>query len=394
VITTALIVDNSLPSYSALRELLEQRRVRVEWARSGEAALAYLEHAIPNVIFVDLLMPGMSGLETVRAIAQHPVAAGVPVVLCAALFGYDDKQRAREAGAVDFLARPYEGDGLDRVLATVNRLLQGGQAAHVAATEGARKPSAVLAVAEKAARAVAERTAREVAETLARKVATEVAAEAGRQAARDVATELAESTARAVIVPIAADATRGQAEAVAREVAAERAQVVAEAGVRATAPAIVTETLRELGRATAEEEIQAAMDAMRHDLEKQVANQVRRLLVDFLTSLEFKKRVENAIQQHAMNLAEAAVQRVAGDAARKAAERAARETARAAAEEIAQQIGRRAAEQAVQTTAVALRSIKQTARSDRGRQMFFNLLYGVLLLGIGAYLGAQAMGLL
>ena len=80
-IRTALLVDDSPSARRVFQTLLQQAGLEVALASSGEEALGYLEALLPDVIFMDHLMRGMSGLETALEIARRPATAGIPVIL-------------------------------------------------------------------------------------------------------------------------------------------------------------------------------------------------------------------------------------------------------------------------------------------------------------------------
>ena len=69
-ITKALVVDDSKVAHLTLRKMLMERNVEVDWVGSGEESIAYLKKQKPDVVFMDVMMPGMDGFETMRAINQ------------------------------------------------------------------------------------------------------------------------------------------------------------------------------------------------------------------------------------------------------------------------------------------------------------------------------------
>ena len=68
----ALVVDDSKLARVALKRLLDEHDIAVEFAESGETALEFLEHDTVDVVFMDHHMPGMDGLEAVAAIKKDP----------------------------------------------------------------------------------------------------------------------------------------------------------------------------------------------------------------------------------------------------------------------------------------------------------------------------------
>jgi two-component system chemotaxis response regulator CheB len=102
-----LVVDDSAFMRMAITKILENEpdiRV-VATARTGEEAITKAEQTNPDIITMDVEMPGMGGLEAVRAIVAHH---RVPIIMCSSLTrdGADTTFRALELGAVDFIAKP------------------------------------------------------------------------------------------------------------------------------------------------------------------------------------------------------------------------------------------------------------------------------------------------
>lgn len=77
----ALVVDDSRSARVTLKKLLEERKLQVSLATSGEEALAFLADELVDVVFMDQTMPGMDGLEAVTAIKSNPSTATIPVMM-------------------------------------------------------------------------------------------------------------------------------------------------------------------------------------------------------------------------------------------------------------------------------------------------------------------------
>lgn len=75
---------------------------------SGTEALERVEAFAPDLILLDVMMPGMDGLETLRSLRLLPVAEAVPVVFMTAKVQAQEVSRYREAGAVDVIAKPFD----------------------------------------------------------------------------------------------------------------------------------------------------------------------------------------------------------------------------------------------------------------------------------------------
>lgn len=117
VIKNALLVDDSKVARFALSKLLENRDMEVSMAGSAEEALDYLgNHAHPDVIFMDHLMPGMNGVEAAKAIKRDPTTANIPIIMCTSKKSDEFMEEARSYGVYNILIKPPQSDGLDAIL--------------------------------------------------------------------------------------------------------------------------------------------------------------------------------------------------------------------------------------------------------------------------------------
>lgn len=101
-----LVVDDTPANIGVLIEALGEAGYQVLVAESGASALVQLQHTTPDVILLDVIMPGIDGYETCRRIKELPESAHVPVIFMTALDEPDQKLRAFEAGAVDYITKP------------------------------------------------------------------------------------------------------------------------------------------------------------------------------------------------------------------------------------------------------------------------------------------------
>lgn len=101
-----LVVDDILPNVKLLEAKLSSEYYDVLTATSGEEALRKIEQDNPDLILLDVMMPGMDGFEICRRIKANPALAHIPVVMVTALTDAVDKVRGLEAGADDFLSKP------------------------------------------------------------------------------------------------------------------------------------------------------------------------------------------------------------------------------------------------------------------------------------------------
>jgi len=113
-----LVVDDQAANLRVVSMLLSRQGYEVITADSGEAALAHYADAAPDLILLDMMMPGMDGFEVLRALREHeerPLRA--PVVFVTAAHDRDLLLRAFEAGVVDYVTKPFLPEEL---LARVN----------------------------------------------------------------------------------------------------------------------------------------------------------------------------------------------------------------------------------------------------------------------------------
>jgi putative two-component system response regulator len=103
-----LVVDDVVENCILLSDYLENLGCEVVTANSGPDALAAVEKKAPDLVLLDVDMPGMSGLEVCRRLKSSPATSMVPVVIVTAYSAVDDRVAALEAGADDFLAKPVE----------------------------------------------------------------------------------------------------------------------------------------------------------------------------------------------------------------------------------------------------------------------------------------------
>ncbi len=103
-----LVVDDLPPNRDILRGLLARDGHEVLEAQNGRQALELAREADPDVILLDVLMPGLDGFETCASLKRQEQTRLTPVVLVTALKGRSDKVRGIEAGADDFLSKPLD----------------------------------------------------------------------------------------------------------------------------------------------------------------------------------------------------------------------------------------------------------------------------------------------
>ena len=103
---TLLIVDDEKLNRTLLTELL-QNDYRIILAKTGEQALERAGEHLPDLILLDVLMPGMDGFATIRALKRNDATRDIPVIFISALDAPADEERGLELGAVDYIAKPF-----------------------------------------------------------------------------------------------------------------------------------------------------------------------------------------------------------------------------------------------------------------------------------------------
>lgn len=106
-----LVVDDELINRKVLEGLLKSFGHDCVCADSGPAALAQLDHSV-DLVLLDIMMPGMDGFSVARAIRATPDFADLPIVMVTALSAREDRLKAVQAGANDFIAKPIDSTEL------------------------------------------------------------------------------------------------------------------------------------------------------------------------------------------------------------------------------------------------------------------------------------------
>ncbi|HXA47039.1 MAG TPA: response regulator [Burkholderiaceae bacterium] len=114
---TILIVDDTPANIGLLVDYLEDHSFRVVVAQDGEEGIKRAQFAQPDLILLDVMMPGMDGFETCRRLKAEAKTADIPVIFMTALTDSVEKVTGFDAGAVDYVTKPFQ---IEEVLARVN----------------------------------------------------------------------------------------------------------------------------------------------------------------------------------------------------------------------------------------------------------------------------------
>jgi two-component system, NtrC family, sensor kinase len=106
--TTILIVDDTPENLEVLSEALVTAGYRVAVAIDGESAIEQASFALPDLILLDVMMPGIDGFETCRQLKCNPLLQDIPVLFMTALSETEHKVRGLSLGAVDYITKPFQ----------------------------------------------------------------------------------------------------------------------------------------------------------------------------------------------------------------------------------------------------------------------------------------------
>ena len=106
-----LIVDDTPTNLKVLFELLNQSGFKVSVAKSGESALKKVHEALPDLILLDVMMPGIDGFETCRRLQADTTTKDIPVIFMTVLSDVVDKVYGLKIGAVDYITKPIAQEG-------------------------------------------------------------------------------------------------------------------------------------------------------------------------------------------------------------------------------------------------------------------------------------------
>ena len=107
-----MVVDDEVDIINLLKLILEAEGYEVVTAVSGDQALELAEIETPDLVLLDLMMPGKSGLETCKCLKVQPRTRNTPVIIFSALGREVDKKQTAEAGASAHVTKPFNNIGL------------------------------------------------------------------------------------------------------------------------------------------------------------------------------------------------------------------------------------------------------------------------------------------
>ena len=109
---TVLIIEDEKLIIVSTQMVLEAAGFRVESATNGEDGIAKAKTAAPDMILLDIMMPGIDGWETLTRLKRDAATANIPVVIFTAREHSRGHQKSSEMGAADYFRKPFEPDEL------------------------------------------------------------------------------------------------------------------------------------------------------------------------------------------------------------------------------------------------------------------------------------------
>ena len=107
-----LVVDDSPVERLALQEVLGRNGYQVLTAENGEQAIARSRSDHPDLILMDVVMPGMNGYQATRTISRDDETRDIPIIMCTSKGQETDKIWGMRQGALDYLVKPVDHDEL------------------------------------------------------------------------------------------------------------------------------------------------------------------------------------------------------------------------------------------------------------------------------------------
>jgi len=102
-----LVIDDDTSNLKTASRILSAEKMRVSCMKSGEESIQFLQKNKPDIILLDIHMPGMDGFDTIAALKDNSQTADIPVIFLTADEDYDTETRGLKAGAMDFIKKPF-----------------------------------------------------------------------------------------------------------------------------------------------------------------------------------------------------------------------------------------------------------------------------------------------
>ncbi|MFA5370445.1 MAG: response regulator [Sideroxydans sp.] len=111
-IKRVLVVDDSATERYVLGQLLTKQGFEVSFAESGEQGVATAKSALPDLILMDVVMPGLNGFQATRSITKDDTTRHIPIIICTSKGQETDKIWGLRQGAKDYVTKPIDSSEL------------------------------------------------------------------------------------------------------------------------------------------------------------------------------------------------------------------------------------------------------------------------------------------
>ena len=111
-IQKVLVVDDSKTELMYISDMLHKQGLQVRTAENGEEAMKRLAEDKPDLILMDVVMPGQNGFQLTRTITKDPQYAGIPIIMCTSKVQETDRVWGMRQGARDYVTKPVDGKEL------------------------------------------------------------------------------------------------------------------------------------------------------------------------------------------------------------------------------------------------------------------------------------------
>ncbi|HKA27713.1 MAG TPA: response regulator [Gaiellaceae bacterium] len=125
--TTVLVVDDEAPIRLLCRVNLEAEGMAVVEAADGETGLELARTKLPDVILLDVMMPGRSGWEVAEELLADEVTSGIPIIFLTARAEIRDRAKGIDLGGVDYVTKPFNPVELAPLVQDLVRRVEGGE---------------------------------------------------------------------------------------------------------------------------------------------------------------------------------------------------------------------------------------------------------------------------
>jgi CheY-like chemotaxis protein len=116
-----LLIDDSSTNNLLFQSIFEEAGYKVSICFNGKEALRQIHKEIPDLVMLDVMMPGMDGFEVLNSIKTNSATSHIPVIMLTAKNDQESRERALSMGAIDYILKPI---GINEILDVVSKVLQ------------------------------------------------------------------------------------------------------------------------------------------------------------------------------------------------------------------------------------------------------------------------------